>query len=300
MLYPNFIIKLQQLLSAVTQVITTDSKEKSLINGVSDEQSRNTKKNSSVTSTMVNGSLDNGLSLLASVASMDSENNIEKLLEAKKREKQGLPPIPAPDVESMSLQEMNELQKNGGNGCSTLLDLLTKTRNKNAITVAAAERKGKTIHSTLDDIIQKVVESNIPVEGPEPVQLKHYIPKNGNSLPGRESPIPQHTLVETSFLFPEVPHSWLDNGRLLRLHEPTHRGNLKLFQKQWRHGQPVLVSCCDRQMSGALWNPKAFSKEFGHGKNDLVNCHNGNVLVGHRMKDFWDGFEKVQGVSFRK
>ena len=40
-----------------------------------------------------------------------------------------------------------------------------------------------------------------------------------------------------------VPHSWLCDGRLLRLHDPRAPGNLKAFESRWKKGE-VLVSVC--------------------------------------------------------
>ena len=54
-------------------------------------------------------------------------------------------------------------------------------------------------------------------------QLQHYVPRMGGWIKGRDEPILTHTLTETSVLFPDVPHSWLDGGRLLRLHDPHHK-----------------------------------------------------------------------------
>ena len=34
-----------------------------------------------------------------------------------------------------------------------------------------------------------------------------------------------------------VPHSWLCDGRLLRLHDPRHPGNLKAFEARWKKGE---------------------------------------------------------------
>ena len=86
----------------------------------------------------------------------------------------------------------------------------------------------------------QVVERKLPNKGQRETVLKHYIPRSGSQLMSKDIQIPCHTLTETSVLFPDVPHSWLDNGRLLRLHEPKHKGNLQLFQQQWRRAQ-VLV-----------------------------------------------------------
>jgi lysine-specific demethylase 3 len=48
-------------------------------------------------------------------------------------------------------------------------------------------------------------------------------------------------------------------------------------------------------MKNTLWNPECFSKEFGDIENDLVNCRNHVVIIGHEMKQFWDGFECLKG-----
>ena len=55
----------------------------------------------------------------------------------------------------------------------------------------------------------------------------------------------------------------------------------------------MIVSSCDKYLNMPKWKPKEFSKEFGHVENDLVNCCSNVVLLGHKMKVFWDSFEKV-------
>ena len=37
--------------------------------------------------------------------------------------------------------------------------------------------------------------------------------------------------------FDGVPHSWLCDGRLLRLHDPRAPGNLKAFECRWKMGE---------------------------------------------------------------
>ena len=39
----------------------------------------------------------------------------------------------------------------------------------------------------------------------------------------------------------DVPHSWLCDGRLLRLHDPRHPGNLKTFEARWKMGEVVIT-----------------------------------------------------------
>lgn len=99
------------------------------------------------------------------------------------------------------------------------------------------------------------------------------------------------TLAESKLLFPEVFHSWLCEGRLLRLHDPTGSSNLRLFQEQWKRGQPILVSSVNKALDMKLWHPESFARDFGDIKNDLVNCHNGNIVPNQPMRRFWEGFE---------
>ena len=123
--------------------------------------------------------------------------------------------------------------------CATLRELLTKQAGKGK-GGAGGDKKSKPKPSggnTLSDIIQSVVEkscrdSDVPGQA---FKFLHYIPRLGQW--NRELPIITHNLTETSVLYPDVPHSWLCDGRLLRLHEPRHQGNLKIFQEQWKRGQ---------------------------------------------------------------
>lgn len=93
--------------------------------------------------------------------------------------------------------------------------------------------------STLDNIIQSVVEKSC-TDGGAPFKFLHYTPRLGGWK--RELPIMIHSLTETSVLYPDVPHSWLCDGRLLRLHDAHHKGNLQIFQEQWTRGQ-VSIWC---------------------------------------------------------
>ena len=204
--------------------------------------------------------------------------------------------------------------------CSTLRELLTKQAGKIKPSSDKKQKlekashgennkksKSKTISSTLDEIIQSVVEKNLPKDdelsalpltNSPPMKLVHYVPKNGCSNgSGRETPIPVHTLTETSLMFPDVAHSWLCEGKLLRLLDSKNKHNFKIFQQQWRRGQPVMVSGLDKCLSMEQWHPDKFSKEFGHIQNDLVNTLTNVVIIGHEMSSFWEGFESVKGRS---
>lgn len=94
-------------------------------------------------------------------------------------------------------------------------------------------------------------------------------------------------------LYPDVNHMWYCDGKLLRLLEPNDPNNLKIFQQQWKRGQPVLVSNVNKQLNQDLWCPESFSRDFGEDANDLVNCLTGTTVPNQPMKRFWDGFNSI-------
>ena len=142
-------------------------------------------------------------------------------------------------------QAEEELGEDGDkkSSCSTLRELLTKTAGKGKVP-NEKKSKPKTSGNTLDDIIQSVVEKSChDLDQPnQTFKFLYYIPRLGQW--NRELPIIAHNLTETSVLYPDVPHSWLCDGKLLRLHDPRHKGNIKIFQEQWKRGQVSFYICC--------------------------------------------------------
>ncbi|XP_041476903.1 probable JmjC domain-containing histone demethylation protein 2C isoform X3 [Lytechinus variegatus] len=208
-----------------------------------------------------------------------------------------------------------------GEPCSTLRDLLTKTAGKlckpspndgNLLTQllpkvdGISKKTSRTMTSTFEDIIATVVEQNISAPGKDRSGVKTprlstssvtdttTSPSNSSKMEKKgKTAGNRNTLVESSVTFPDVPHSWLCDGRLLRLHDPSHAGNLRIFQEQWRKGEPILVSNVHKQLDDNLWHPTFFNKHFGHLENDLVDCRSGDVITGAPMRDFWNGFEDI-------
>ena len=181
---------------------------------------------------------------------------------------------------------------------STLRDLLTRQAalGAKAAAAGASASGGSTSEKkkNIDDVVAKFNNNDAGGESVPSVKFTHYVPRTGHrAMQGRASPIPTYTLEETSVLFPDVQHSWLDHGRLLRLHDPASSYNMDLFQQQWRRGQPVLVSKCHRQLSERLWTPRSFGEEFGEVENDLINCLTLATLSRRKMRVFWDGFEHI-------
>ncbi|KAM9850042.1 lysine-specific demethylase 3B isoform 2-T2 [Aulostomus maculatus] len=96
-----------------------------------------------------------------------------------------------------------------------------------------------------------------------------------------------------SVLEPHTSHSWLCDGRLLCLQDPSNSNNWKIFRECWKQGQPVLVSGIHKRLKSELWRPEAFSLEFGDQDVDLVNCRNCAIISDVKVRDFWDGFQVI-------
>jgi len=96
------------------------------------------------------------------------------------------------------------------------------------------------------------------------------------------------------------PHLWLCDGRLLVLEENQHKNNMKLFQEQWRRGQPVVVANVSNNLDINLWSPNAFNEQFGTLKHNIVNCKTHKMIPKVPLKWFWDGFESLNARMMDK
>ena len=107
----------------------------------------------------------------------------------------------------------------------------------------------------------------------------------------------RHTLLHSERIPPTVKspvsHAWLDNGRLLQLHEYRSPSALLLWRSQWCRSAPVIVSGCINHLDSSLWHPNSFLAEFGRCTAELVDCGNSVVLLGYPMWEFWSGFECI-------
>ncbi|KAI4476626.1 hypothetical protein M0804_013443 [Polistes exclamans] len=152
---------------------------------------------------------------------------------------------------------------------------------------------------TLDEVITSVIEHTVTKEresglddDEKPRELKHFVRRYKWTQRGREPlPIRIMTLTESKSLYPDVPHSWLCDGKLLRLNDPNNPNNYRIFQDQWKRGQPVIVSDVAKSLDMDLWHPDSFARDFGDKKNDLINCMTGNLVPNQPMRKFWEGFE---------
>jgi lysine-specific demethylase 3 len=117
-------------------------------------------------------------------------------------------------------------------------------------------------------------------------------PSSGDPEPWAAEPPPSRVMT-TVVLEDPPPHLWLCDGRLLVLEENQHKNNMKLFQEQWRRGQPVIVANVSNNLDINLWSPKAFNEQFGMLKHNIVNCKTHKMIPKVPLKWFWDGFESL-------
>ncbi|KAK4337139.1 hypothetical protein RND71_043357 [Anisodus tanguticus] len=114
---------------------------------------------------------------------------------------------------------------------------------------------------------------------------------NANYMPSRCCKVEQ-----TRRKYPEVPHSWLCEGRLLCLENSSlNDKNLDLFQEQWLRGQPLIITGIHEKLSSELWNPEQLSvkmTDFTCKGNGLYDCRTSNS-VRIPLRRFWEGFENV-------
>lgn len=133
----------------------------------------------------------------------------------------------ADDVKSESSSSDSE---EGGN-FSTLRELLIRPAPEGAETQPKKKQK-KSRGDILDDVISSVVEEKKDEDGEvKPFALSNVVKRYERSGRGREElPIRIMTLTESKLLYPDVPHAWLCDGKLLHLTDPMHPGNYKPFQ----------------------------------------------------------------------
>uniref|UniRef100_A0A672KB23 Lysine-specific demethylase n=1 Tax=Sinocyclocheilus grahami TaxID=75366 RepID=A0A672KB23_SINGR len=149
---------------------------------------------------------------------------------------------------------------------------------------AGADKMKGGLPNFLDHIIASVVETK-KAEGRR---------ASGSAEGGESGTAPRREgLMGLSVLDPHTSHSWLCDGRLLCLQDPSNTNNWKIFRECWKQGQPVLVSGIHKKLKGNLWKPESFSKEFGDQDVDLVNCRNCAIISDVKVRNFWDGFQVI-------
>ncbi|XP_074169682.1 lysine-specific demethylase 3B isoform X2 [Rhinolophus sinicus] len=149
-------------------------------------------------------------------------------------------------------------------------------------TSSAGVKNKASLPNFLDHIIASVVENKKTSDAA----------KRSCNLTDTQKEV-KEMVMGLNVLDPHTSHSWLCDGRLLCLHDPSNKNNWKIFRECWKQGQPVLVSGVHKKLKSELWKPEAFSQEFGDQDVDLVNCRNCAIISDVKVRDFWDGFEII-------
>lgn len=57
-----------------------------------------------------------------------------------------------------------------------------------------------------------------------------------------------------------------------------------------------MASGASENMNRELWKPETFSAEHGSQPTGsaLVNCRGGSIITNALIRDFWNGFEKIE------
>lgn len=92
------------------------------------------------------------------------------------------------------------------------------------------KKQKKSKNDILDDVISSVVHEKKDDDDNKPFALSDVVKRYGKVSGRDEIPIRIMTLTESKVLYPDVPHSWLCDGKLLHLTDPMHVGNYKPFQ----------------------------------------------------------------------
>lgn len=238
----------------------------------------------------------------------DNKNNIIKL-EAGEVDNQNSPLTWLADVALKQEPNVNGFDADDNSndkdlnddddGHSALRDLLTRpsSKNKDGGGIKKPPKKAAKLDPLDTRVLNKKVlakfkkcDDDVDITN-KSIELKNFISKNRKKR--NFVPIRIMTKVESHVLYPTVQHQWLCDGKLLRLLDPAHPDNYKIFQEQWKRGQPVICSEVSKLLNMSLWTPESFSRDFGEDKSDLINCMSGNIVPKQQMKRFWDGFDHL-------
>lgn len=103
--------------------------------------------------------------------------------------------------------------------------------NNNSLSKPAKKTRMETLDEVISSVIEDTVQKSDEMIDVKPMELKHFVRRYHWQVKGRESlPIRIMTLTESKILYPDTPHSWLCDGKLLRLLDPVHNGNYRIFQ----------------------------------------------------------------------
>ena len=113
-----------------------------------------------------------------------------------------------------------------GSNFSTLRELLIRPAPEGEVPPKKKQKKNKS--DILDDVISSVVDEK--KDETKPFALSNVVKRYERGRGREELPVRIMTLTESKLLYPDVPHAWLCDGKLLHLTDPMHSGNYKPFQ----------------------------------------------------------------------
>lgn len=178
---------------------------------------------------------------------------------------------------------------------STLRELLIRPAHKSG---EARSGSSSPTNIKLEDGVKSEPEESVELNAESKAQLSHMRPELKNFIRAKVFRVATNrlpwrvmTMAKSKLLYPSVPHQWQCDGRLLVLTDPAHADNIKIFQDQWKRGQPVIVMNVASRLQQDLWQPQRFGKDFGEQSADLINCLNGSIVPSVKIKHFWKGFE---------
>lgn len=114
-----------------------------------------------------------------------------------------------------------------GSNFSTLRELLIRPAPEGEAPPKKKQKKNKS--DILDDVISSVVDEKKDGDA-KPFALSNVVKRYERGRGREELPVRIMTLTESKLLYPDVPHAWLCDGKLLHLTDPMHPGNYKPFQ----------------------------------------------------------------------
>lgn len=106
----------------------------------------------------------------------------------------------------------------------------------------------------MSDIIDACVEDSMEEKSGR--KLTHFVRNSDKDYKWRHGFAPKrrsYSLVETKVQYPNVTHSWLANGNVLRLDSDKEASNVDLFQDIWSRGQPVVVANATKNLNVSKW-----------------------------------------------
>lgn len=137
-------------------------------------------------------------------------------------------PVKSEAKEEKSDSSSSDSEESGN--FSTLRELLIRPAPEGGETQPKKKQK-KSKGDILDDVISSVVDEKKDEEGDsKPFALSNVVKRYERSRGREELPVRIMTLTESKLLYPDVPHAWLCDGKLLHLTDPQHPNNYKPFQ----------------------------------------------------------------------